>query len=181
MDFFFQTSPMILMSRRKTAGLKGFFQGTSSQSVFPRPAEKASPEFVRNANSWAPARPPESETLGGASRLYRKESSGGFCCTALGIPAEQFFSSLEMFTVLKNLCLFIYLILACASVRVARGLGCSTACGIFPDQGSNPCPVHWQGDSQPLHHQRSPRFFSIKHGHYCEQKIITRKHCPKVP
>ena len=23
---------------------------------------------------------------------------------------------------------------------------CSTACGIFPDQGSNPCPLHWQAD-----------------------------------
>ena len=33
---------------------------------------------------------------------------------------------------------------------------CSTACGIFPDQGSNPCPLHWQADSQPLHHQGSP-------------------------
>ena len=30
------------------------------------------------------------------------------------------------------------------SAVVARGLGCSVACGIFPDQGSNPCPLHWQ-------------------------------------
>ena len=42
------------------------------------------------------------------------------------------------------------------SVVVAHGLSCSTACGIFPDQGSNPCPLHWQADSQPLHHQGSP-------------------------
>ena len=28
--------------------------------------------------------------------------------------------------------------------------------GIFPDQGSNPCPLHWQADSQPLRHQGSP-------------------------
>ena len=27
---------------------------------------------------------------------------------------------------------------------------------IFPDQGSNPCPLHWQADSQPLRHQGSP-------------------------
>ena len=27
------------------------------------------------------------------------------------------------------------------SVAVARGLSCSAACGIFPGQGSNPCPV----------------------------------------
>ena len=30
------------------------------------------------------------------------------------------------------------------------------ACGIFPDRGSNPCPLHWQADSQPLRHQGSP-------------------------
>ena len=42
------------------------------------------------------------------------------------------------------------------SVVVVHGPSCSTACGIFPDQGSNPCPLHWQADSQPLHHQGSP-------------------------
>ena len=42
------------------------------------------------------------------------------------------------------------------SVVVAHGLSCSVACGIFPDQGSNPCPLHWQADSQPLCHQGSP-------------------------
>ena len=34
-----------------------------------------------------------------------------------------------------------------ASVFVAHGLSCSAACGIFPDQGSNPCLLHWQVDS----------------------------------
>ena len=49
------------------------------------------------------------------------------------------------------------------SVVVAHGLICSTACGIFPDQGSNPCPLHWQADSQPLRHQGSPiSVFSTK-------------------
>ena len=42
------------------------------------------------------------------------------------------------------------------SVVVAHGLSRSAACGIFPDQGSNPCPLHWQADSQPLRHQGSP-------------------------
>ena len=27
-----------------------------------------------------------------------------------------------------------------------HGLSCSAACGVFPDQGSNPCPLHWQAD-----------------------------------
>ena len=42
------------------------------------------------------------------------------------------------------------------SAVVAHGLSCCAACGIFPDQGSNPCPLHWQADSQPLRHQGSP-------------------------
>ena len=42
------------------------------------------------------------------------------------------------------------------SAIVAHGPSCSVACGIFPDQGSNPCPLHWQADSQPPRHQRSP-------------------------
>ena len=33
------------------------------------------------------------------------------------------------------------------SVVVAHGLSCSIACGIFPDQGSKPCPLNWQADS----------------------------------
>ena len=33
------------------------------------------------------------------------------------------------------------------SVVVAHGLSCSAACGIFPDQGSNPCTLHCQADS----------------------------------
>ena len=43
------------------------------------------------------------------------------------------------------------------SVVVAHRPTCSAACGIFPDQSSNPCPLHWQADSQPLHHQGSPQ------------------------
>ena len=30
---------------------------------------------------------------------------------------------------------------------VAHRLSCSTVYGIFQDQGSNPCPLHWQADS----------------------------------
>ena len=42
------------------------------------------------------------------------------------------------------------------SAIVAHGPSRSVACGIFPDQGSNPCPLHWQADFQPLRHQGSP-------------------------
>ena len=44
-----------------------------------------------------------------------------------------------------------------ASVVVACRLSCPVACGIFPDQGSNSYPLHWQADSSPLSHQGSPR------------------------
>ena len=49
------------------------------------------------------------------------------------------------------------------SVVVAHGPCCSAAYGIFPDQGSNPCPLHRQADSQPLRHQGSPNqiFFCL--------------------
>ena len=43
-----------------------------------------------------------------------------------------------------------------ASLVVAHRLGCSMACGIFPDQGSNPCTPYWQADSLSLSHQGSP-------------------------
>ena len=42
------------------------------------------------------------------------------------------------------------------SVIVAHGPSRSAACGILPDQGPNPRPLHWQADSQPLRHQGSP-------------------------
>ena len=32
--------------------------------------------------------------------------------------------------------------------------------GIFPDQGSNPRPLHWQADSLPLDHQGRPHTHS---------------------
>ena len=44
------------------------------------------------------------------------------------------------------------------SVIVAHGPSCSAACGILPDQGSNPCALHWQADSQPLRYEGSPTY-----------------------
>ena len=58
------------------------------------------------------------------------------------------------------------------SVIVAHGPSCSAACGIFPDQGSNPCPLHWQADSQPLRHQGSPEIF----WRWTQSTFIIRKH-----
>ena len=39
---------------------------------------------------------------------------------------------------------------------MVRSLSCSEACGVFPNQGSNLCLLHWQADSLPLSHQDSP-------------------------
>ena len=38
----------------------------------------------------------------------------------------------------------------------AHSLSCSETCEIFPDQGLNPCLLHWQADSSLLSHQGSP-------------------------
>ena len=42
------------------------------------------------------------------------------------------------------------------SIVVLRGLSCSAACGIFPDQGLNPCPLGGQVASYLLSHQGNP-------------------------
>ena len=57
------------------------------------------------------------------------------------------------------------------SVVVAHGPSCSVACGIFPDQGSNLCSLHWQADSQPLCHQGSPKL------HYILELIFISQYC----
>ena len=48
-----------------------------------------------------------------------------------------------------------------------QGLSCSTACGIFPDQGSNPGLLHWQVGSSPLSQQGRPLrwLFIVISGH----------------
>ena len=51
-----------------------------------------------------------------------------------------------------------------ASAAVARGLSRPAACGIFPDQGSNPCPWHWQVGSSPLDRRGSPGLLLLRGG-----------------
>ena len=77
----------------------------------------------------------------------RASHCGGFCCCgarALGVRASV--------VVARGL-------QSAGSVVAAHRLSCSTACGIFLGQGSNPCPLHWQADSQPPRHQGSPPQF----------------------
>ena len=61
------------------------------------------------------------------------------------------------------------------SVVVAHGPSCSAACGILPDQGSNPCPLHWQADSQPLRHQGSPGSCLLK-----PHNVVALKRCSQI-
>lgn len=49
-------------------------------------------------------------------------------------------------------------LLGTGAVVVAPRLRCREAGGIFPDQGSDPRPLHWQADFYPAGHQGSPIF-----------------------
>ena len=55
---------------------------------------------------------------------------GGFCCCRAQARAR----GLQWF-------------LSVSSVAVVHGLSCPMARGIFLEQGSNLCPLHWQEDS----------------------------------
>ena len=48
-----------------------------------------------------------------------------------------------------------------SSAAAARRLRCFAACGIFPCQGSNLSPRHWQAESVPLYYQGSPKLFLL--------------------
>ena len=51
------------------------------------------------------------------------------------------------------------------SAGMAHGPSRSASCGIFPDWGTNPCPLHRQVDPQPLYHQGSPIFSFFRNLH----------------
>ena len=42
------------------------------------------------------------------------------------------------------------------SLVVGHRVSCPVACGTFPDQGSNQCPLRRKADSVPLDHQGGP-------------------------
>ena len=48
------------------------------------------------------------------------------------------------------------------SVGVTLRLRWPTPCGVFPHQGVNPCPLHWQVDSYPMDHQGNPGIFHFQ-------------------
>ena len=71
----------------------------------------------------------ERETLSSCS-ARASHCSGFSCCRAWALGAQDL-------------------------VAMAHGLSCSKSCGIFLDQGSNPCLLHWQAESLPPTHQGS--------------------------
>ena len=69
--------------------------------------------------------------------------------------------------------LFCWTISCCREHR----LSCSGACGIFPDQGLNPCLLNWQADSYPLHYLETPEifffFFNFSFSFICPANVNT--------
>ena len=68
------------------------------------------------------------------------------------------------------------------SVAVVYRLSCPVVHGTFPDQGLNPCPLHWQVDSQLLDHQGSPPNFFSRRFEYHEKILeeIIVENFPKM-
>ena len=60
-------------------------------------------------------------------------------------------------------------------IVVAPRLSCSVACGIFPDQGSQPCLLHWPADSSPVSHQGSP-WKAQSLNHWTAREVPTVSH-----
>ena len=89
-----------------------------------------------------PAPPAVFVAGGGSCRAWSSHCRGFSCCRAwaLGQMAFSHYSSQALQHRLR---------------------GCCKACGIFPDQGSNPCPQYWKEHSLPLSHQGSPNILFL--------------------
>ena len=70
----------------------------------------------------------------------RASHCGGFSCRAQVLGCTSFVGAVPT-------------VWSTGSVVVVHRLSCSLACGIFPEQGSNPYLLHRQADSLPLSHQ----------------------------
>ena len=57
------------------------------------------------------------------------------------------------------------------STVVVHRLSCSAAYGILPDQGLNPCLLHWQADSLPLSQGSLRRILKFKKSNSYKQRV----------
>ena len=116
------------------------------------------------------------EQVGATLRCgVRASHCSGFSCCGAGLQAHGLQQLWHMGSVVVA-----HGLQSAGSVVVAHGPSCSAACGIFPDQGSNPRPLHQQADSQPLLHQGSPRKLLFVEG---IQSLLTevRELCTNMP
>ena len=67
------------------------------------------------------------------------------CCTWPSLFVASGVYSLGLECSLLNCCGFS--LRSTDSVIVVQRLSCLMACGVFSDQGLNPCPLHWQGQA----------------------------------
>ena len=66
------------------------------------------------------------------------------------------------------------------SAAMAHGPSSSAECGIFPDRGTNPCPLKRQADSQPLRHQGSPGISDFSNLYFRNISSSLKKHIQEV-
>ena len=71
-----------------------------------------------------------------SSRRWTSQGGGFPCCGAWALSYSGFHSGRAWAQFLRHM-----------------GFSCPAACGVFPYQGSNSCPLHWQAGSQPLDHR----------------------------
>ena len=88
----------------------------------------------------------------GFLQLRRAGASSSLGCSSFWLVARRTTSHLWWLLLLWSKAL------GCSGsgVVASTGLSCFWACRIFPDEGSNLCPLQWQLDSYPLCHQGSP-------------------------
>ena len=82
------------------------------------------------------------QQVGASCRAWVSHCRGFSCCRAWAL-GQMAFSHYSFQALQHRLC------------------GCCKACGIFPDQGSNPCPRYWKEHSLPLSHQGNPNILFL--------------------
>ena len=94
---------------------------------------------------------------GYSSRSAWASRCGGFsCCGAQALWHAGFSSAAD------GLSSCGFQVQSVGSIVVPHRLSHSSVCGIFPDQGSNPCLLPWQADSYPLsHHRNRPNHLKV--------------------